>query len=146
MLADERDHHALNQQFVAGMEVEVERILGAEVGTSVFKLQPEVLATACFYATDLHTNIIPNQPNQHSMDRLADIKGELMMIWGKQDPYTPVADRLMLYQKLTDANINFTWHEFNGLHAFMRDEDARYDAQLVSIGNQLALQMFSRVL
>ena len=109
-------------------------------------LQPEVLATACFYATDLHTNIIPNQPKQHSMDRLADIKGELMMIWGKQDPYTPVADRLMLYQKLTGANINFTWHEFNGLHAFMRDEDARYDAQLVSIGNQLALQMFSRVL
>jgi carboxymethylenebutenolidase len=109
-------------------------------------LQPEVLATACFYATDLHLNTIPNKPNQHSMERLADIKGELMMIWGKQDPYIPVAERLKLYQQLTDANLNFTWHEFNGQHAFMRDEDARYDAELVAIGNQLALQLFGRVL
>ncbi len=109
-------------------------------------LQPEVLAAACFYATDLHTNLIPNQPNQHTMDRLADIKGELMMIWGKQDTYIPVVERLMLYQRLTEANLNFTWHEFNGQHAFMRDEDARYDAELASIGNQLALQLFSRVL
>jgi carboxymethylenebutenolidase len=109
-------------------------------------LQPEVLATACFYATDLHTNIIPNKPNQHSMERLADIKGELMMIWGKQDPYIPVAERIKLYQKFTDANLNFTWHEFNGQHAFMRDEDARYDAELVAISNQLALQLFNRVL
>ena len=37
-------------------------------------LQPEVKATACFYATDLHGNNIPNKPNQHCMDRLADIK------------------------------------------------------------------------
>ena len=30
-------------------------------------LQPEIEATACFYATDLHTHVIPNKPNQHSM-------------------------------------------------------------------------------
>lgn len=109
-------------------------------------LQPEVKATACFYATDLHTNIIPNKPGQHSMERLADIKGELMMIWGKQDNHIPTAGRLLVYQKLLDANLNFTWHEFNGQHAFMRDEGERYDAQLEMIGYQLALQMFARVL
>jgi carboxymethylenebutenolidase len=109
-------------------------------------LQPEVKATACFYATDLHTNIIPNKPGQHSMERLADIKGELMMIWGKQDNHIPTAGRLLVYQKLLDANLHFTWHEFNGQHAFMRDEGERYDAQLEMIGYQLALQMFSRVL
>lgn len=109
-------------------------------------LQPEVKATACFYATDLHTNIIPNKPNQHSMDRLADIKGELMMIWGKQDNHIPAAGRMSVYQKLSEANLNFTWHEFNGQHAFMRDEGERYDAQLELIGYQLALQMFSRTL
>jgi carboxymethylenebutenolidase len=109
-------------------------------------LQPEVKATACFYATDLHTNIIPNKPNQHSMDRLADIKGELMMIWGKQDNHIPTAGRASLYQKFNETNLNFTWHEFNGNHAFMRDEGERYDAQLELIGYQLALQMFSRTL
>jgi len=109
-------------------------------------LQPEVQATACFYATDLHTQIIPNQPNQHSMDRLSDIKGELLMIWGKQDNHIPTAGRMQVYQKLTDANLSFSWHEFNGQHAFMRDEGERYDPQLAMTGYQLATQLFSNVL
>ena len=109
-------------------------------------LQPEVKATACFYATDLHGNNIPNKPNQHSMDRLADIKGELMMIWGKQDNHIPTAGRALVYQKLTEANLSFTWHEFNGQHAFMRDEGERYDPQLQLMGYQLAIQMFGRTL
>ncbi|HEY8119583.1 MAG TPA: dienelactone hydrolase family protein [Methylophilaceae bacterium] len=109
-------------------------------------LQPEVRATACFYATDLHTNIIPNNPGQHSMERLADIKGELMMVWGKQDPHIPAAGRTTVYQKLTDASLTFTWHEFNANHAFMRDEGERYDPQLAMTGYQLALQLFGRKL
>ena len=109
-------------------------------------LQPEVKATTCFYATDLHGNNIPNKPNQHSMDKLADIKGELMMIWGKQDNHIPTAGRTLVYQKLTEANLNFTWHEFSGQHAFMRDEGERYDPQLQLMGYQLAIQLFSRTL
>ncbi|MDZ4099421.1 MAG: dienelactone hydrolase family protein [Methylophilaceae bacterium] len=107
-------------------------------------LQPEVAATACFYATDLHTTVIPNKPVQHSMERLADIKGELMMVWGKQDNHIPTAGRAEVYQKLTAANITFTWHEFNAQHAFMRDEGERYDPQLAMTGYQLALDMFRR--
>lgn len=109
-------------------------------------LQPEVKATACFYATDLHTQIIPNKPGQHSMERLADIKGELQMIWGKQDNHIPTAGRALVYQKLTEANLTFTWHEFNGQHAFMRDEGERYDPELQFLGYQLALSMFTRTL
>lgn len=109
-------------------------------------LQPEVKATACFYATDLHTQIIPNKPGQHSMERLADIKGELQMIWGKQDNHIPTAGRAQVYQQLTDANLTFTWHEFNGQHAFMRDEGERYDPELQFLGYQLALSMFTRTL
>ena len=109
-------------------------------------LQPEVKATACFYATDLHTSIIPNKPSQHSMERLADINGELMMIWGKQDNHIPTAGRAEVYQKLTEKGLTFTWHEFNGQHAFMRDEGERYDPQLAMTGYQLALQLFGRTL
>jgi carboxymethylenebutenolidase len=109
-------------------------------------LQPEVKATACFYATDLHTNIIPNQPGQHSMDRLSDIKGELAMIWGKQDPHIPAAGRAEVYRKLSEATLTFTWHEFNGQHAFMRDEGERYDPQIALLGYQIAFQLFGRTL
>ena len=109
-------------------------------------LQPEVKSTACFYATDLHNNTIPNAPNEHSMEKLANINGELMMIWGKQDTHIPYSGRTLIREKLTQAEKNFTWHEFNGQHGFMRDGDARFDAQLASTGYHLSLQMFGRTL
>lgn len=109
-------------------------------------LQPEVKATACYYATDLHKQVIPNQPGQHSMERIKDAQGELMMIWGKQDTHIPAEGRALLYKQFNEAEVNFTWHEFNGQHGFMRDGDPRYDPELVAIGYQLAIQMFNRTL
>jgi len=109
-------------------------------------LQPDIKSTACFYATDLNTRLIPNNPGQHSMDLLNKITGELLMIWGKQDPYIPVAGRVEIHEKMNSANLNFTWHEFNAQHAFMRDGDDRYDAQTAMLCYQLALNLFSRTL
>lgn len=109
-------------------------------------LQPEIKGTACFYATDLHTQIIPNLPGQHSMERLKDIGGEMLMIWGKQDNHIPTAGRRIVYDKMTAANLTFTWHEFNAQHAFMRDEGERYDPQTAMLGYQLALNLFGRTL
>lgn len=109
-------------------------------------LQPEVRGTACFYATDLHTRVIPNQPGQHSMERLAEISGELLMIWGKQDPHIPAEGRAAVYAQLAEAGMPLTWHEFNGQHAFMRDEGERYDPELALLGYQLALDLFRRTL
>lgn len=111
-------------------------------------LQPEVKGTACFYATDLHIQKIPNKPGQHSMERLNDIKGELLMIWGKQDNHVPQTGRSKIYQQLSETDIPFTWHEFNAEHAFMRDEGdgGRYDGQTAQLGYQLALNLFSRTL
>ncbi|MGL6041451.1 MAG: dienelactone hydrolase family protein, partial [Deefgea sp.] len=83
---------------------------------------------------------------QHSMERLGEISGELLMIWGKQDPHIPASGRAQVYQALAAADKTFTWHEFNGPHAFMRDEGDRYDPQLAMIGNQLALDLFGRQL
>jgi len=109
-------------------------------------LQPEVRGTACFYATDLHTEVIPNLPGQHSMERANEIKGELLMIWGKQDPHIPATGRAEVYARLAALNLDFTWHEFNGQHAFMRDEGERYDAQLARLGYELSFDLFARTL
>jgi len=109
-------------------------------------LHPDVKATACFYATDLHTDTIPNKPGQHSMDRLADIKGELLMIWGKQDTHIPTDKRVGIHNKLLGTDIIFSWHEFNAQHAFMRDEGDRYDPEAAMICYQLSLRMFARKL
>lgn len=111
-------------------------------------LHHKVKATACFYATDLHIQVIPNAQGQHSMERLDDIQGELLMIWGKQDNHVPKAGLAKIYKDLNATDIIFTWHEFNAAHAFMRDEadDGRYDGQTAQLGYQLALNLFSRTL
>jgi carboxymethylenebutenolidase len=109
-------------------------------------LNKEVKATACFYATDLHTNTIPNKPGQHSMERLDDIKGELLMIWGKQDTHIPTSNRVEIHNQLLKTDIVFSWHEFNAQHAFMRDEGERYDPELAALCYQITLRMFSRTL
>lgn len=113
-------------------------------------LQQQIKATACFYATDLHTQIIPSQTGQHSMERLADLKGEVMLVWGKNDPHIPALARTQVYRQLSDSSIhpavNFSWHEFHGTHAFMRDEGERYDPQLSLLCYQLALDLFRRIL
>lgn len=109
-------------------------------------LNPAVKATACFYATDLHTNTIPNKPGQHSMERLDDIKGELLMIWGKQDTHIPTSNRVEIHNQLLKTDIVFSWHEFNAQHAFMRDEGERYDPELAALCYQITLRMFSRTL
>ncbi|ACE84679.1 dienelactone hydrolase family protein [Cellvibrio japonicus] len=109
-------------------------------------MHPSVLATSCFYATDIHSGLTPSQTGNDSLTRTKDIRGELQMIWGKQDPHIPAEGRARVYQNLVEKGVNFTWHEFNGVHAFMRDEGDRYDAELQLLGYQMAIGLFRRVL
>ena len=45
----------------------------------------------------------------------------------------PVDGRRLIYDTLSACNVNFTWHEFNAQHAFMRDEGHRYDPHLARL-------------
>jgi carboxymethylenebutenolidase len=107
-------------------------------------MNQEVLATACFYATDIHKRSLGKGMKDDSLDRIPQIKGELLMIWGRQDPHIPAEGRRALYEALAAAGISFTWHEFNGQHAFMRDEGPRYDPALARICYDLVLELFRR--
>jgi len=107
-------------------------------------MNPEVLATACLYATDIHKRSLGKGMKDNSLDRIPEINGELLMIWGRQDPHIPAEGRRALYEALAAAGINFTWHEFNGQHAFMRDEGPRYDPALARICYDLVLELFQR--
>ena len=105
-------------------------------------INPAITATSCFYATDIHSGITPSQAGNDSLTRTKQIRGELQMIWGKQDPHIPPEGRALIYKNLVDNKIHFTWHEFNGVHAFMRDEGDRYDAELQLLGYQMAIGLF----
>lgn len=106
----------------------------------------EVAAGVCFYATDIHKRSLGKGMQDNSLDRVGEIKGEMLMIWGKQDPHVPQAGRELVYRAMVDANVNFTWHEFNAEHAFLRDEGHRYNPTLAQICYTLALDLFHRKL
>ncbi|HEU4368752.1 MAG TPA: dienelactone hydrolase family protein [Methylomirabilota bacterium] len=109
-------------------------------------LQPEILAACCFYPTDLQGGILGEGKCGDTLARAGEVRGELVMLWGRQDPHIPDGARAAIYTALRDAGVRFTWHEFNAEHAFMRDEGPRYDPEAARVGMGIALALFQRTL
>jgi carboxymethylenebutenolidase len=106
-------------------------------------MSPEILAAACFYATDIHKGSL-GLGGDDSLARAGDIRGELMMIWGRQDPHVPSEGRAKIHARLAEAKVAFTWHELNAQHAFLRDEGPRYDPALALACYGLVIDLFRR--
>lgn len=116
-------------------------------------MNPEILAGVSFYATDIHK--LESHPRglgtgmaDDSLERArrGDIKGELLMIWGRQDPHVPFEARQQIREGLEAGNINYQWLEFNAAHAFLRDEGPRYNPVLAQQCYLIALELFKRKL
>jgi len=109
-------------------------------------LNPKVQASSCLYATDLHSGAIPAGSRPQTLALAGESQAEFMMVWGKQDPHVPDEGRGQIYRSMAEQGVNFSWHEFNAQHAFIRDEGNRYDPELASICYDLTLKLFNRCL
>jgi carboxymethylenebutenolidase len=107
-------------------------------------MNSDVLAAACFYATDIHKGSLAKGMKDDSLARAGEIKGELLHIWGRQDPHVPFEGRTLIRARLEEAGVRYQWHEVNGAHAFLRDEGPRYDAALARQCYGLVLELFHR--
>jgi len=114
---------------------------------------PEILAGVCFYATDIHK--LDSHPRglglgmaDDSLQRAREgaVQAELLLIWGRQDPHVPFEGRMQIHQAIEESGTNYQWIEFNGAHAFLRDEGPRYNPVLAQQSMQLALELFHRKL
>jgi carboxymethylenebutenolidase len=119
--------------------------IGGHLSFRAAVTNPDVRASACFYATDLHTATLC-KTGDDTLARAGEIKGEMLMCWGRQDPHVPIEGRKKIYNVLNEKAVNFTWHEFNGQHAFLRDEGLRYDPALAMQGYAMTLELFHRCL
>ena len=109
-------------------------------------MNPDVRATACFYPTDLQKRSLGKGMNDDSLARAKEIRGELLMVFGRQDPHIPLEGRKIIYDAITAAGVDFTWHEFNAAHAFLRDEGHRYDPAAARLALGHALELLHRKL
>jgi carboxymethylenebutenolidase len=109
-------------------------------------MNPEIRATMCFYATDIHSGSLGKGKQDDSLARASEIKGELFHIWGRQDPHVPLAGRNSIKARLEEVGANFQWLEVNAAHAFMRDEGYRYDPALAYYCYGLLFELLHRQL
>ncbi len=91
--------------------------------------QKDVRATVCFYGTGIHDGALGKDADAESLARAAEIKGELLMIFGALDPHVPQAGRAVIEDALKQAGVNFSITLYAAEHAFMRDEGARFDPE-----------------
>lgn len=106
-------------------------------------MNPDVLAAACFYATDIHKGSL-GKNGDDSLARAAEIRGELLHIWGHQDPHIPLDGRHKIHARLEEVGATFRWIEVNAQHAFMRDEGPRYDPALSRVCFEFVFELFHR--
>ncbi|KAK0651189.1 Alpha/Beta hydrolase protein [Cercophora newfieldiana] len=123
-------------------------------------LDPRITACVSYFATDVHSRTlgphsVPNTSSTappdstHTLDLLRTLKGEVAMIFGIKDTHVPDAGRDLIRQKLRDAGVIFSFHEFAwAQHAFIRDElsKGRYDPAITKACFEILLEMFGRVL
>jgi len=106
-------------------------------------MDERVRAAVCFYPTDIHEGTL-GLGGDDSLARAGAIRGELMMVFGRQDPHVPTEGRATIQRRLNEAGVLHTWHELNAQHAFLRDEGARYDPALALAGYRMAIDLFQR--
>ncbi|KAI6132801.1 dienelactone hydrolase [Pisolithus croceorrhizus] len=109
-----------------------------------------VLSSVCFFATDIHCATLGKGKKDDSLERVrkGDMtrKGELVMIFGKQDTHVPRPGRDMIRTTLEDANVPCSFLEVQAQHAFIRDESSkgRWDAALTRSLFTFMLEVFER--
>ena len=109
-------------------------------------LHARIKGTSCLYATDIHSSTMPAGNAPQTIEQLGKISGEILFIWGRQDPHVPIEGRKHLYDTISQTEITYSWHELNGQHAFLRDQGDRYDPELASLCYYLSLDLFHRAL
>jgi len=106
-------------------------------------LEPAITATACFYATGLHSDTVGGaHGTATSLAAAARIRGPLLLVWGARDPHIPKDGRTKIHRALEDAGTDFHVRVYDAEHTFMRDEGARADPHATDRALAAMLEIF----
>ncbi|MCJ1445608.1 MAG: hypothetical protein MMC23_006113 [Stictis urceolatum] len=112
-------------------------------------LDARVSATVCYFATDIHSRSLGAGKSDDSLARAGEIRGEMVMIFGKKDTHVPREGRDLIRKTLDEKGVACSWYEQAGAqHAFIRDElsKGRYDPAVAGVCWEMLLELFGRVL
>jgi carboxymethylenebutenolidase len=109
-------------------------------------LQRDVRATACFYPTGFHNGKLGKDADAGTLARAGEIRGELLLVFGSEDPHVPEEAREKIAAALRGAGTSFDVRLYPAEHAFMRDEGPRYDPAATDAAFADMLKLFRRAL
>ena len=89
-------------------------------------LDHDVKATVCFYGTGIHSDRLGGG-TVDSLARAPEIRGSLLMVWGRQDPHIPAPGRAKIHRALDEAGVRWEPRLYDADHAFARDIGPRFD-------------------
>lgn len=103
----------------------------------------DVTGTVCCYGTGLHCDKLGGA-DVDTLSLSSKIKGELLLVWGRQDPHVPAEGRATIHRALDAAAVRYEARYFDAGHAFMRDVGERYDPAATDGVIAAALALFRR--
>jgi carboxymethylenebutenolidase len=118
------------------------------VGHLAFRasMQPDVRATACWYGTGINNGKLGQDTDAGSLVRAKEIRGELLLMFGEQDPHMPKEARETIDRALKGAGVRYQTLLFPTEHAFARDEGPRFDPEATDRAFAAMIGLFRRVL
>jgi carboxymethylenebutenolidase len=108
-------------------------------------LEPDVRATVCYYGTGIHDGQLGLDRDAGSLPRAPEIRGQLLMVFGSEDPHVPAEGRSAIDLKLREAGVNYSIKLYPCEHAFMRDEGPRFDPEATDQAFSDMIALFRKV-
>ena len=109
-------------------------------------LNADVRATVCFYPTGVHDGRLGADSDAGTLARAREIRGEMVLVFGSEDPHVPKVGREQIAAALSEAGVRFDLKLYPAEHAFMRDEGPRYDSETTDAAFTDMLTLFRRTL
>lgn len=89
-------------------------------------LQSQVKAAVCCYPTGIHSGKL-GRGVADTKERVGEIKGEVLTLFGTIDPHVPPEGRQTILQAFDKAGVRHQSLLYENNHTFMRDDGYRYD-------------------
>lgn len=107
-------------------------------------LQSEINAAACCYPTGIPSGKL-GKGVADTIDRVGEIKGEMLLVFGTLDPHIPEGDRTSIIKTLENKSIPHKICLYEAEHTFMRDDGYRYDSVATTSAWSEIVAFFERI-
>ncbi len=109
-------------------------------------LQPEIKAAVSFYPSWLHSGALGAGQQADSLARAAEIKGELLLLFGSLDTLVPPEGRATIETALEQGGVKYETRLYEAAHGFVREDRATHDPDCTDAAIAETVKWFRRVL